>query len=258
MQLTADYHTHTPYSHGKGTVMENATHARDLGLKQLGITDHGFAHLAFGVKRKKVPLLIEDCRAAEKTTGVEVLVGMEANILGESGKCDLTERDYENFDLFIAGKHVFVGYENLSAWIRYFGGNFFTDKFKLKPSEKLRALTTKAYINTIENNPVDIISHVNYLCFADAVEVAKCAADHGTYIEVNTKKTHLSDEEWQNIVDKTACRFVIDSDAHTPDRVGDTRLADELFSRVAFPLERIDNIDGRVAHLRLREYKSRM
>jgi putative hydrolase len=258
MQLTADYHTHTPYSHGKGTVMENATHARDLGLKQLGITDHGFAHLAFGVKRKKVAALIEDCRRAAQETGVEVLVGMEANILGESGKCDLTEKDYENFDLFIAGKHVFVAYENLSAWIRYFGGNFFTDKFKRQPSEKLKALTTKAYINTIKNNPVDIISHVNYLCFADVLEVAKCAADHGTYIEINTKKTHLSDEEWQNIIDKTSCRFVIDSDAHSPDRVGDTRLADELFSRIAFPLGRIDNIEGRVAKLRLKEYKSRM
>ena len=55
MILTADYHTHTPYSHGKGTVEENAARAKELGLKQIGITDHGFSHLAFGLKRKKVP-----------------------------------------------------------------------------------------------------------------------------------------------------------------------------------------------------------
>ena len=41
MILTADYHTHTPYSHGKNTVLENAQAAKKLGLKQLAITDHG-------------------------------------------------------------------------------------------------------------------------------------------------------------------------------------------------------------------------
>jgi len=54
MILTADYHTHTPYSHGKGTVMENAARAKELGLKQIGITDHGFSHLAFGLMRLSV------------------------------------------------------------------------------------------------------------------------------------------------------------------------------------------------------------
>ncbi|MBP5242931.1 MAG: PHP domain-containing protein, partial [Clostridia bacterium] len=230
----------------------------ELGLKELGITDHGFAHRAFGLKRKKVPFLIEDCRRATQETGVKVLVGMEANILGESGKTEMKESDYQDFDLFIAGKHVFVAYESLSAWIHYFGGNFLTDKLNLKPSKKLIERTTKAYINTIKNNPVDIISHVNYLCFADSLEVAKCAADYGTYIEINTKKTHLSDEEWQNIIDKTSARFVIDSDAHAPARVGDTRLADELFSRISFPMERIDNIEGRVANLRLQAFKAKL
>ena len=64
MNLTADYHTHTPYSHGKGTVEENAARAKALGMKQIGITDHGFAQLAFGLRRRKVPALIADCRAA--------------------------------------------------------------------------------------------------------------------------------------------------------------------------------------------------
>lgn len=256
MFLTADYHTHTPYSHGKGTALENATHAREKGLKEIGITDHGFNHLAFGLKRKKVPALIADCRAAEAATGVRTLVGVEANILGESGKADLEPSDYENFDIFLAGKHVFVGYENLSAWFGYFGGNFLTDKLKLNPSGKLKARNTRAYINLIKNNPVDIITHLNYRCFADPVEVAKCAADYGVYVEINTKKTHLSDGEWQDIIDKTSVRFLIDSDAHSPDRVGDVRLADELFSRINFPLDRIDNIDGRTAQFRFCAYKA--
>ena len=178
-----------------------------------------------------------------------------SNILGESGKTDLKESDYENFDIFLAGKHVFIGYENLTAWFRYFAPNLFVDKLKLTPSESLIRRNTKAYIAMIEKFPVDVVTHVNYVCPCDALEVAKCAADYGTYIEINTKKTHLSDEKWQEIIDKTEARFLIDSDAHTSDRVGDTRLADELFSRVKFPTDRIDNIDGRTANFRFREYK---
>ncbi len=257
MILTADYHTHTPYSHGKNTVLENAYAAQAAGLKELGITDHGFSHLAFGLKRKKVPALRDDCQRAEKETGVRVLVGVEANILGESGKCDLTEKDYEKFDLFVCGKHVMVGYESCRAWRKYFSANFIADKFKKTPSEKLVEYNTKAYINLIKNNPVDIVSHIGYLCPADVKEVAKCAADYGTYIELNSKKQHLTDEELVSLLD-TDVRFVIDSDAHSASRVGEIELVKAQLERVGFPLERIDNIDGRTPSFRFNEYKKRM
>ena len=38
MKLTSDYHTHTPYSHGKNTVLENAKAAKAKNLKEIGIT----------------------------------------------------------------------------------------------------------------------------------------------------------------------------------------------------------------------------
>lgn len=53
MILTGDYHTHTPYSHGKNTVLENAEAAKKLGLKAVGITDHGFNHIIFGLRDRK-------------------------------------------------------------------------------------------------------------------------------------------------------------------------------------------------------------
>lgn len=257
MILTADYHTHTPYSHGKGTVVENAARAKELGMKQIGITDHGFSHLSFGLKRKKVPALIAECRAAAKELGIDVLVGMESNIRGESGLADITEKDYENFDLFVCGKHVFVSYESARDWRRYCFGNFAVDKFGKKPSKELIAFNTRAYINMIEKNPVDIVSHLCYLCPADAKEVAKCAADHGTYIELNAKKQHLTDDELYE-VEKTGVRFVVDSDAHSVERVGDVALAEEQISRVGIPLNRIDNVDGRLPSFRFAEFKKHL
>ena len=116
------------------------------------------------------------------------------------------------------------------------------------------ATTTKAYINVIKNNPVDILTHINYKCYCNLEEVAKCCADYGTYIEINTKKRHVSAEEL-NLMASTGVRFVIDSDAHSADRVGDTRIAEELLSQSSVSLEQIDNIDGRLPKFRFAEYK---
>ena len=85
-------------------------------------------------------------------------------------------------------------------------------------------------------------------------EVAKCCADYGTYIEINTKKYHISPEEL-NIMADAGARFVIDSDAHSADRVGDTKIAEQLLLSAGIPLEKIDNIDGREPVFRFAEYK---
>lgn len=256
MKLTADFHTHTPYSHGKGTVLENALRAKELGLCAVGITDHGFSHRCFPVKRKEVENLIRDCTEAQEKTGIEVLVGMESNIRGISGLCDLTKEDYENFDLFLAGIHIIVRYERFSD--RKLGwGNWMRKKFGMKPSASLVRETTKAYINTIEKNPVDILTHLNYQCAADAVEVAKCCRDYGTYLEINSKKEHLTDDELAAVA-ATGVKFVVDSDAHTESRVGDMLRAEEQIARVGLNLEQIENIDGRYPSFRFAEYKKHM
>ena len=257
MILTGDYHTHTPYSHGKNTVAENAERAKALGLKQIGIADHGFSHVAFGVRRRQIAAYRAECQAAAQQFGIDVLVGIEGNIRGIDGKADLTEKDYENFDIYLCGKHVFIWYAGFADMVRYGGGNFFADKFG-KASKKLVDYNTKAYINTIKNNPVDAITHLNFMCPANALEVAKCAADYGTYIELNSKKNHLSDEELSEIVAKTDARFIIDSDAHSKDRVGDKRLVEEQLARLDFPMERIDNIDGKLPTFRFAEFKKGM
>jgi histidinol phosphatase-like PHP family hydrolase len=88
--------------------------------------------------------------------------------------------------------------------------------------------------------------------------VAKCAADYGTYIELNSKKRHLTDEALMEIVQKTDARFIIDSDAHSAERVGDTKIVEEQLARIQFPMERIDNIDGRYPNFRFTEFKKHM
>lgn len=257
MQLNYDFHTHTTYSHGKGSILDNAVSAKEKGLKGITISDHGFSHPAFGMKRKKLDKMKADCENAEKETGIKVKLGIESNLLGISGKIDVKEKDYEKLDMILAGVHRFILYDGIKEWFKLFGSNFCTNAFKKQASASLIKRNTEVYINAIKNNPIDILTHVNYLVFADAVEVAKACADYGTYFEINTKKVHLSDEEWLKVID-TNVNFVIDSDAHTPSRVGDTKLADELFERIDFPLNRIKNINDNELEFRFKNFKDKL
>ena len=95
MRLTADYHTHTVFSHGKGTIYENVKAAADANLKEIGITDHGFAHPAFGLTERKIPKMRALCDNAQSETGVKVLLGVESNITGINGVSDLKEKLYD-------------------------------------------------------------------------------------------------------------------------------------------------------------------
>ena len=258
MILTADYHTHTPYSHGENTVAENVARAKELGLQQIAISDHGFSHVVYGLRRREVPSYVAECKAAEERYGIKVLVGIEANIRGVEGRSDLTEKDYENFVVYLCGNHIFIYYSrNRDRWM-YGWGNVLSRTLLRRASDKLVARNTKAYINAIKNNPIDAVTHINYLCPANALEVAKCAADYGTYIELNSKKSHLTDEELNDIVQKTSARFIVDSDAHSASRVGDTKLVEEQLSRLDFPMDRIDNIDGRLPNFRFAEFKKHL
>lgn len=250
-----DFHTHTIYSHGKGSVLQNAQEAKNKNIIGIAITDHGFSHPAFGMRRRKLEQMRLDCENAQKQTGVKVFLGIESNILGLEGKTDVRPDDYDKLDVFLAGVHRFVTYSKFSDYFKLFGANFFASALNFKVTDNIVKDTTKSYINAIKNNPIDVLTHLNFCCFSNSLEVAKCLEDYGTYLEINTKKVHLSDEEWQNIVDKTNVNFIVDSDAHSPDRIGDDKLYQDLIKRVKIPENRIHNINGNRPKFRFAEFK---
>lgn len=257
MKINSDYHTHTTYSHGSGSVLDNARAALDMGLETVAITDHGFSHVAFGMRRKKLDKMRGDCINAQAETGVNVKLGIESNLLGDDGKIDVKKEDYDKLDIILAGAHRFVYYSSIKDFNKLFLSNFWRCTFKNKPAKWLVDYNTKVYVECIKNNPIDVITHTNFLVFADAKTVAQACADHGTYFEINTKKRHLSEEEWHAVFD-TGARFVINSDAHTPSRVGDITLFLNMFQTIGFPLDRIDNLSDKHPRFRFEEYKKRL
>ena len=256
MRLTADFHTHTRFSHGKGSILDNALAAKELDLQTIGITDHGFSHIVMGLNSCKLGRYIRACKEATEKTGVNVLVGIESNITSIEGHVDLTPDRYDKFDLFLAGVHKLIWYK----WGSFFNfglPNLLKSTFHHKDaSPTLIKDTTKALVEAVKKNPIDAITHLNYCTYLDPVEVAKVCADYGTYVELNAKKIHLTDEKLYEVC-KTGVRFIINSDAHSPKRVGEISLVEQLLSRVDVPLDRIDNINGKMPNLRFKAFKEK-
>ena len=239
MFLFGDYHTHTPYSHGKNTVDENVGIARKKGLKQIAITDHGFGHSLFAIERNKFNNFISECKAAAKKYDIEVLVGVEANLCSNNGDIDVTPEDYDKMDILLMGWHNFVKtsfWQKLSLFcLNYFFNVFGTPKWK-------RNKNTQAYINAIKKHPIDIITHLNYGMKVNTLEVAKFARDNNVLIELNGKRIKFTDAEMLEMA-KEKVKFIINSDAHSKNSVAEVNKAINLITRLNIPEELIVNLN---------------
>lgn len=247
--MYGDFHTHTQYSHGKGTVEDNVKQAKEQGLKAIAITDHGLHHIAFGLKRRELEKLKKEISGLQDKYGIKVLMGIEANITGLNGTVDLKHDDYDIFDVVLAGFHKFVFANSFKDIFKFFLRNYFSGD---NVSDKVKNRNTKAYIEAIKNNKIDVITHINYGIKVNCKEVAQAAYDYGTFIEINSKRITYSDEEFMQMYN-TGVNFIVNSDAHTLERVGEVSLAANLIKRLNVSPERIVNLNG-MPHFRSKSW----
>ena len=242
MILYGDYHTHTRYSrhgHAKGTVLENASVALNKGLKQIAITDHGFNHIHYGIRHKDIPNLKDDILNAREVTGVDILLGVEANLISQMGDIDIRESDFEFLDILLMGHHKLVKMNSIDDAFKLTLANFGSP---FSPSKERLNRNTTAFLRAIDKNPIDVITHLNYGCPTDTIAVAKLAKEKGTLIELNGKRINFTDRELL-IMAEEGVKFIVDSDAHTPNRVGECNNAMNTIFRLGLPLSQIVNIN---------------
>jgi len=252
MTLYGDYHTHTTYSHGLGTVLDNARAAKALGLKQVAITDHGFRHMLYHIKRGKVGQLRADAAAVAKETGIDVLIGVESNLIGSDGSIDIKPADYEYLDIVLCGFHKLVLPRRLSDFFSYARVNF--DDMTGSSSKRMIEKNTGIYLRALDKHPIDIITHLNYGITADVKRVAEKCAEVGTYVELNGKRINFSREEFLSMLE-TPVKFIVNSDAHSPDKVGGVSVAELFLEGLEVPPERIVNIGSAAPIFRSRKTK---
>lgn len=234
-ELGYDLHTHTIYSHGKGSIEDNVRAAIARGLSHIAITDHGPGHLFYGMKREDVPKMRKEIEMLNaKYPKIMIQLSVEANIVNNENHLDIRPEEFELYDFVIAGYHYGIprGY-CISNWIWNKG---------LKLGERcLKNKNTDMIIKALYENDIAILTHPGDKGPFDMRPIAEACADTDTLMEISTWHDHLTVEELK-IAMETDARFIISSDAHTPQRIGDFEGGLQRAIEAGLDLSRIVNL----------------
>lgn len=237
MRIEADLHVHTIASgHAFSTVKEVAEAAAGRGLKIIGITDHGLKmpggpHEYYFSQLLGLPGVI---------AGVEVLRGVEANIIDINGSLDMPERLLAELDLVLAGFHEGCGYESGSV-----------------------EANTRAMIGAIRNPFVHIICHPGNPVFpVDIEKVVLAAKLAGKVLEINNCSFFLSRPGstprcrlFAELAKRHQVLVAANSDSHFCYTVGQCDHALELIKAVGIKKEMVLNSSAVMVRNYLRRQK---
>jgi len=225
MRVEIDTHTHTLASgHAYNTVREMVKAAQEKGLKAIAITEHapempGSCHRFYFVNLRVLP---------REMYGIKVLFGAELNIMDAEGNVDLSPNVIKGLDITIASMHP-----------------------PCYKGEKTLEEVTKAYINIMEREDIEIIGHPDDGRFpVDYEELVKAAKRTGTLLEINnsslkpdgyranTKENALRMLEYCK---KYEAMIVLGSDAHFDTGIAEYPYAEEVLKDTDFPESLIAN-----------------
>ena len=161
----SDIHTHSIASgHGTTcTISDMAKAASQKGLKLLGITDHGPATLAAGTSSYFRSLIY----SPRKRFDVELLYGIELNILDTDGKTDLPQELLDKLDYAIASMH----YQNFRP--ATCDGEFFYGKEIFVIGGGFAAAEESVFLTKFASHVTILIRDDDFSCAKAVAEAAK-------------------------------------------------------------------------------------
>lgn len=219
-----DTHTHTLASgHAYSTIRENAQAAAKKGLELLAITDH--APKLWGSCQT---IYFQNLKVIDRHTyDVELLMGVELNILDEQGNIDLPLRTLKQMDLTVASLHIPC----------------------ITPGS--REFNTEACINAMKNPFVNILGHPDDPRYpVDYRALVQAAMEQEVLLELNNsslrpggsrKNARGFDAEMLKLCMEYQTPIVIGSDAHVDTDIGRHDEALALLEEIGFPEKLVVN-----------------
>lgn len=223
MKVIKDYHIHSKFSkirHAKNTAEEIVKKAIEHGLSEIAISNHGLKHISYGIRKDSLVTLkneIDDLNS--KYSKINILLGIEANLLSLSGNTDIDSIIIENCDIVLFGYHTFVKYSTFVDAFHFLVLNKLAIKFGFM-KDRIRKRNTDAILNSFAKNKINVLTHPGEKLIVDIERIAEAAEKYNVMLEINTNHKHLSVEEIM-ICKKYNVKFIISSDAHEVSYIGD-------------------------------------
>lgn len=224
MNIVVDTHSHTIASgHAYNTIEEMAKAANEKGIKLLAITEHapnmpGTCH-AFYFHNLKV--------VNRMRHGVELLLGVELNVIDYEGNVDLEDETLRGLDVAIASLHMPC----------------------IKPGTMEE--NTNALIGAMQNPFVKIIGHPDDAKYPINYErLVKAAKEHHVLLELNNNSLNPNgfrlnarenDIKMLELCKEYHVPITLGSDAHVVDEIGNCCYSQEILEITNFPEDLIIN-----------------
>ena len=225
--ILLDIHTHSLASgHGsRDTITDMARAAADASLEILGISDHGPATPGSGSSSYFRNLRLADRRLY----GINLLYGVELNILNENGDVDLDDELIGTLDYALVSMHPDT----------FRSGNAVSN--------------TQAFINAMRHPHVHFLGHPDDGRFpVDYERLLFAAKEHHVFPELNNSslmpQAFRKDGLRNSATILTICKslqlpVLLSSDSHGKSHLGDMRYILPLLEQCNFPQELIINSD---------------
>ncbi|MEN6327665.1 MAG: PHP domain-containing protein [Syntrophomonas sp.] len=240
MKYYGDYHTHSRHSDGRQSIEQIIEAARQKGLQEVAVTDHGPLAAVIGVEDEDEYGQIKSELKAADSGPICVLMGAEANIRDRRGTLDIGPEVITELDILIAGMHPYTMPTSLEDGWELFARNSLRHLGKGQ-RQKAENANTKAVVEAIYNNPeLDILSHPGLFFTVEISEVAKACINNKVLFEINCghEQQDISDIMEAN---RLGTEFIINSDAHFPNTVGDLDYGSRVLEKLEIDPERVVN-----------------
>lgn len=221
----------------------NAEAAANAGLRQLGIADHGPA-MRWGLGVESLDAF-ETIRSAINQvngiySGLTILRGCEGNIIDFEGTLDIPPYLQSDLDIVLAGFHVQIRPRSAVQGLSFLVvGMLSSLSGYVEKRERIR--NTDAVIAALYNNRIDILTHPGLHINIDTAELAKASIQTGTLLEINC---HHAEEmrAFVKVAARHGAHFVISSDAHNPEHIGQYERGLEIAEGAGLCSEQIMNV----------------
>jgi DNA polymerase (family 10) len=196
--LQGEFHAHTTWSDGKGTIRQMAAAARERGYSYLGITDHSHGlGVAGGLDVARLIAQRVELDRCNVGGDLRLLAGAEVEV-SRDGTLDYDQQTLSALDIVVASLHSGL--------------------------RQPRSVITDRLIAVLENPDVDIVAHPSGRLIErreggdfDWDRVFSVAARTGTALEINADPARLDlDPHLARRAQGAGCLLTINCDAHSP------------------------------------------